>query len=136
MRLTLAILQAILYCPYKAWRLSNENNVISTGNFESSFLKDDIAQLALQMVQSRALSNSIIFSKAIRHTEKAQKLLAEAETLLAKDSPPPFYKIPHCSVCQFKNNCFNKLKERDCISLLAGMTPKVMANTIKEVLPR
>lgn len=126
MRPTLAILQAMLYCPYKAWRLSNENNVISTGNFDMGFLKDDVAQLAWQMVQPQA-SDPIISSKRIRNTEKAQKLLAEAEIVLSKDSPPAFYKIPHCSACSFKNDGFNKLRERDCISLLAGMTPKVMA---------
>jgi hypothetical protein len=127
MRPTLAILQAMVYCPYKAWRLSNENNLVSTGNFDMGFLKDEVPQLAWQIVQSQTLFDSTISSKAMRHTEKAQKLLAATETLLAKDSPPPFYKIAHCSACQFKNDCFNKLRERDCISLLAGMTPKVMA---------
>jgi Transposase IS66 family/RNase_H superfamily len=44
-----------------------------------------------------------------------------------EEHPPPFYKIAHCTACQFKNACFQKLKEKDCISLLAGMTPKAMA---------
>ena len=122
-----AVLQAMLYCPYKAWRLSEEKTSIMTGNFNNSFFNDDIAQLAWQMAQLRDLSDPIISSKANKHSEKAQQLLAATETLLAKDSPPAFYRIPHCPACPFKNDCFNKLKERDCISLLAGMTPKVMA---------
>lgn len=130
MRPTLAILQAMLYCPYKAWRFSNGKNPISTGNFYSGFLKDDVAQRAWRMVQPQE-TDFIIFSKGIRYTKKAQKLLAEAETVLSKDSPPAFYKIPPCSVCQFKEDCFSKLRERDCISLLAGMTPKVVAKYLK-----
>src|ERR1700748_1994029 len=45
---------------------------------------------------------------------------------LAKETsaPPPFYKIPHCSECLFKISCHQKLVDRDCISLLPGMSEK------------
>jgi hypothetical protein len=39
-------------------------------------------------------------------------------------APPPFYKIPHCSECVFKISCHQKLVDRDCISLLPGMSEK------------
>lgn len=47
---------------------------------------------------------------------------------LIQTASPAFFKIPHCAVCQFKHHCYQQLKERDCISLLAGMTPKTLAS--------
>jgi hypothetical protein len=59
---------------------------------------------------------------------KAWQLAKEttAGNIEFQNVPPPFYKIPHCSECQFKSTCRQKLIERDCISLLPSMSPKSM----------
>jgi predicted RecB family nuclease len=66
------------------------------------------------------------------YTKQIQKLITELKELLSASEPPPFYKNPHCAVCQFEDVCYKKLKERDCISLLAGMSPKVIAKFHKK----
>jgi hypothetical protein len=96
----LKILQAMQYCQYKAWRLSKENHI------EDSTGEQGMSPGTLKQIQQSS---------------------EQLEILLKKDQPPPFFKIPHCSACHYKDDCLQKLKGRDCISLLAGMTAKVMA---------
>ena len=79
---------------------------------------------------SSELGNQPIHAASIRissYSKKAQKLLADVKGILTKDEPPPFYRNSHCPECQFKDSCYKKLKERDCISLLPGMSTKVVA---------
>jgi hypothetical protein len=59
--------------------------------------------------------------------KQREKLAIAASELLSNNDPPQFFKVPHCAECQFKNDCYKKLKERDCLSLLASMTPKTLA---------
>lgn len=63
-------------------------------------------------------------AEAMRHCAYKAWQLSQDDP---RDSAPAFYKIPHCAACQFKNDCYKKLKEKDCISLLPGVTPKVLA---------
>jgi predicted RecB family nuclease len=109
------LLEAMLSCPFKAWQLSKQE----TSNCSSD---DPIVILAEQI--NHGILLNIRSSTLLKH---AQALLKDTTELLDKDQPPNFYKIPHCSECQFKNDCHKKLKEKDCISLLASMTPKAMA---------
>jgi predicted RecB family nuclease len=59
-----------------------------------------------------------IFTKAIK------KSIADLRKIYSSSNPPVFFKNPHCQVCEFKNNCLEKLVERDDLSLLAGLKPK------------
>ena len=66
------------------------------------------------------------------YTAKAQKLLADFTKIVSADAPPSFHRNPHCPQCPFQSDCLNKLKERDCISLLGGITSKVLAKYHKK----
>ena len=113
MQLQLNILEAMLYCPYKAWQLSKlEALEYSTPN--------PVVLLASQINQQLAPSEKI----SAKLQKQAEALLAETTELLGKEQPPNFYKIAHCAECKFKNDCHQKLIERDCISLLPGMSLK------------
>jgi predicted RecB family nuclease len=90
------IIEAMQHCKYKAWRLATEKNIDHDYN------------------QYLVLTPEI---------QKKEKLLADIEALV-NGGPPPFYKIPHCSACKFKNDCHSKLVGRDCISLLPSMSLK------------
>jgi predicted RecB family nuclease len=61
-----------------------------------------------------------------RYSKQAQKLLTETSQVINNDTPPAFYRNSHCSECQFWSTCYKKLKERDCISLLGGISPKIL----------
>ena len=90
----------------------------------------EIAQINFGVTEPRLNDKSTIPSASIRLTQyskKAQKLLATLKEIISKEEPPPFYRNPHCPECQFKDSCYKKLKERDCISLLPGMSAKVLA---------
>lgn len=38
----------------------------------------------------------------------------------------PFIKNKHCPECQFWKTCCQKLKDKDCISLLGSISPKII----------
>ncbi|MDB4918661.1 MAG: putative transposase [Mucilaginibacter sp.] len=116
----------MLYCPYKAWRLSKEEIAEISGDLKNGL--NIIAVSAWQISQQSANGvQNIVVNKSSKQYHRAKQLLTDTATILSKDQSPSFYKIPQCSACQFKNDCYQKLKERDCISLLAAMTPKAMA---------
>lgn len=81
-------------------------------------------RLADYEMQSPLQATSI---RVTQYSKKAQSLLAELKLLLSKDEAPLFYRNSHCSECQFNDSCYRKLKDRDCISLLPGMSVPVMA---------
>ena len=58
------------------------------------------------------------FSKAIK------KNYSELYKTLNQSNHPVFYINIHCQICEFQNDCLAKLKERDDLSLLAGLKPK------------
>lgn len=118
MKLTKPVLQAFLNCSYKAWQLFH--NALST----DSETNNKVAEKAFLMNQPGWIPNSIKISSV---DKQAEKLLQQAKGILSTNESPPFYKIPHCLECQFNAECTIKLKERDCLSLLGGMTPKIIA---------
>jgi predicted RecB family nuclease len=123
----LNVLQAMLHCSYKAWKLSKDPFITNTEAYLEAgiFAPDPVSLRAWQLSQSLPEMVKPNKSNQVKHDQKAQQLLKDTEELLSKTDPPTFYKITHCSECYFKNDCLKKLKDRDCISLLAGMTPKV-----------
>ena len=118
------MLEAMLHCPYKAWLLSRQDlpeefelpNTVSNPIITSAWSISHLQNAEVQVLKKRPY----------KYEKQATQLLVDLEDVLSQQSSPPYYKIPHCSICQFKHNCHSKLKEKDCISLLAGMTPKAM----------
>ena len=142
MLLPFHVLQATLYCKYKAWLLSKEecSDPLQIENKEvnfpfSIFSPDDKVPLTAWLFERLIKEKTavICYGKSQRVTirlssfaAKAQRLLETARDIVLHQQSPSFYKNPHCSECPFWNHCYPKLKERDCISLLGGMTPKVI----------
>lgn len=115
MKPSIQILEAMLHCPFKAWQLSKRqlpDDVVAT----------PVSAAAWQISQSSPTSGQA--TQPAKLHKQAQELLATTEVMLTKDRAPDFYRIPHCSSCEFKKECYQKLKERDCISLLPSMTLK------------
>ena len=83
---------AIIVCPYKAWQLLK-----AEGIYEDYHLPQ-------------------------KAPAKLVRIFERIETLRNQEQPPSFHKIPACQSCQFWNSCHQKLKEKDCISLLGNMT--------------
>lgn len=69
-----------------------------------------------------------------RYNKQAQKLLIRLNDTVGKSEPPSFYRNKHCPDCQFQSSCHEKLKERNCISLLGGISPKILAKYHKKGL--
>lgn len=44
--------------------------------------------------------------------------------ILSASNAPAFIKNGHCQICEFQKSCFDKLIERDDLSLLAGLKPQ------------
>ena len=144
------ILHAMLHCHYKAWQLAESEQVkdhpsllISRETLVkipvSSFTPADkliLAALCQSQSQVKQQSQKDILVeynnqqtaivKIRLDNKKAQKLFTEARNVINIDIPPAFYRNAHCPECQFQEDCFKKLKERDCISLLSGISPKVI----------
>ena len=57
-------------------------------------------------------------------TKPVKKLIGEMNRILANSNAPIFFKNSHCQICEFQNNCLEKLIERDDLSLLTGLKPK------------
>ena len=150
------ILQAMLHCQYKAWQLarSADEQVIAhqhlpistetpisvpvslltpTDKLVLTALYQDQPKFANQPLQTLKIAykgqdsgSQISIVKLRLDSKKAQKLFTDAQDVINKEEPPSFYRNPHCPQCQFRDTCYKKLKERDCISLLSGMSPKVI----------
>ncbi len=77
-------------------------------------------------------SCKIIFGKSQKQTrfklssfiKIIKKSLIDLNRVLSNPTPPVFYKNVHCQVCEYQNSCLEKLRERDDLSLLAGMKVK------------
>ena len=114
----LRIFQAMLDCPYKAWQLlKNENTDFDISMSANKLTTED--KIAIAAFHYNEI-------KPVQHLGQAQKLLDDVKAMMSKEEPPSFYKIAHCSGCFFWKSCHQKLKEKDCISLLAGMSPNVV----------
>ena len=74
----------------------------------------------------------IVYGKNLKETKfrltsfskVTKKSIIELNKILSQSNSPVFQRITHCQICEFKNSCLEKLKERDDLSLLAGLKPK------------
>jgi predicted RecB family nuclease len=124
---TLNILHAMLQCPYKAWQLSKENAPSVEPLLQKDRAKHErLAAAAWAIEEGETLPRSTGRRTSSKFTKESEALLGKTKECIASDTPPPFSLIAHCSECQFKESCYKKLKEKDCISLLPGMTPTVV----------
>ncbi len=125
----------MLECPYKAWQLSKENVSLEQTKplLESSIAKHErLASAAWAIEQGETLPMATDRRTSSKFIKEAESLLVKTKNCIGNETPPPFTLIAHCSECQFKESCYKKLKERDCISLLPGMTPTVVAKYHKK----
>ncbi len=130
MPLHLETITAYLHCPFKAWQTAREitgdkenftgNNI--TLSVEKIASKDKLAVAAWMMATQAGITVHLK-----QYAAKAEKLLQEVTTSIHKEEPPALYKNKHCAECPFWQGCYKKLVEKDCLSLLAGMTPKVLS---------
>ncbi len=128
MELTLPLLHAMLHCPYKAWQLSRDITVpLRQGSIpQTAKLRNErLVTMAWSLEQGESLPREYNH-RTSKLTKDAEVLLSKTKECILNEAPPPFHLIPHCSECPFKESCYQKLREKDCISLLAGMTPKVV----------
>lgn len=57
-------------------------------------------------------------------TKSIKKQTRELNKILSNSNAPVFFKNNHCQICEFQNNCLEKLIERDDLSLLTALKPK------------
>ncbi len=118
------IFRAMIACPYKAWQLakSEPKSQFSWDILQrTNILHEKLADAAWNYW------NAGLSGQIQKSPQKVKTLVEGVTQMLNNDSPPAFYKNTHCSECLFWESCYPKLKEKDCISLLAGMTPKVIS---------
>jgi len=137
MKTNLEIIRAMIKCPYKAWQLAySEGNKTDEVNIDLkttlSATEEKLALATWSLIKNseNSIGNEVQSlvkpSQKQQNEKKAIQLLSEIQNILSKEEPPPFYQISHCALCVFQESCFQKLKARDCISLLNGMTPKIL----------
>ncbi len=74
----------------------------------------------------------VVFGKGIRQTrfklssfaKTIKKEVVEMGKILSNSNAPQFFRNNHCQVCEFQQDCLERLIERDDLSLLAGLKPK------------
>ena len=74
----------------------------------------------------------IVYGKNLKETKfrlttfskVTKKSTGELNKILNQSNSPVFHRVTHCQICEFQNSCLEKLKERDDLSLLAGLKPK------------
>ena len=152
------ILHAVQHCRYKVWLLVKEfsfteqdlelNEGLLKLPVKKITVNDKIAAAAwcyLQMqsgikIDKVKLKPATIFNKEPesvfikpeRYIKQAQQLFSALKDLIERDKAPAFYRNNHCRECQFKHSCYKLLQERDCISLLGGMSANVLAKYHKK----
>ena len=57
-------------------------------------------------------------------TKSIKKQTGELNKILSNSNAPAFFKNNHCQICEFQNNCIEKLIERDDLSLLTALKIK------------
>jgi len=57
-------------------------------------------------------------------TKSIKKQTGELNKILSSSNAPVFFRNTHCQICEFQNNCHEKLIERDDLSLLTALKPK------------
>ncbi len=156
MQPTWDILQAMLHCHYKAWQLAQSHDessnihlhvplsvekpvvlpvtvltandkIVLTALYQNHLPTGNQPSKSLKITYSGKEPDAQVTSVRIRmDSKKAQKLFTDALDVITIREPPAFYRNPHCPFCSYWDTCYKKLKERDCISLLSGMSPRVI----------
>jgi hypothetical protein len=127
---SLAVLQAMKVCPYKARQLFNESPVANdtVPALDGTNKSDVIIPVAAWYLDHPEVTpTQADAKKLLKHKAQAERLLTNAQTVLGSEALPVFYRNPHCPECQYREACHTKLKEKDCISLIGGMTSKIIA---------
>jgi len=153
MQLKWNILKATLQCHYKAWLLDKEvsketpNIILNSKNqivlpYKNISQHDKLASAALAYSKIQTPNKSIgcieilygvnndqsdyqkISLRILQYKQQAENLLNKTNSIIDSKTPPAFYKNKHCVECIFWSNCYSKLKEKDCISLLGNIQPK------------
>ena len=57
-------------------------------------------------------------------SKEVRKIITTIEQIQKFETPPVFYRICHCQVCEFNPICSDKLQERDDLSLLGNLKPR------------
>jgi hypothetical protein len=148
------VLKALHLCHFKAWNLFSEHkqdvqffideNIIDiflpvgfislsdkTTTLAWYYNLDEPIRKNVDRIRIHAGSKWEII-KLSKPNAKAKKLLADFKNFIAKKDPPPFYKNPHSNECHLKETCLQKLKERDCISLLGGISLHILSTFHKK----
>lgn len=73
------------------------------------------------MFGNQQKSTKVILSNL---SKEVRKTIAIIEQIQKTETPPVFYRISHCQICEFKLICREKLQERDDLSLLVNLKPK------------
>ena len=142
------ILHAMLHCRYKAWQLARGDEQVNLHSIKDDgsskvpiaalSQSDKLVLTALYQGQSQirqvhqdfiTITNDNPQASSVRlrlNSKKAQALYTDTLDTINSITPPTYYRNPHCPECKFHDACYQKLKERDCISLLTGMSPKVI----------
>ncbi|HSZ87366.1 MAG TPA: TM0106 family RecB-like putative nuclease, partial [Puia sp.] len=149
MNLSLEFFRNIQLRKYKAWNFKNESETFeySAEGFclhiylpGKKITKDDRFPIVAWFYNNESPDQKIvdrikihsgdpenwetIALRMIKLNSKAQRLLSEAKNIFQKSEPPSFYRNPHCPECPLQIDCIKKLKEKDCISLLGGISEK------------
>ncbi len=117
-------LEGIQYIPY--FVLPNEKVTLVQkllAAFVCSLLNDEDNQLSTaRIVYGKRQKTTNI---ALKHYfDNSKRLLKDLGKFINRKDEPTIHKIKHCQICEFKNLCLSKLRERDDLSLLGGMGKK------------
>ena len=87
--------------------------------FVCSLLNDEDAQLCTaRIVYGKRQKTTNI---ALKHYfDNSKRLLKDLEKFINRKDEPTIHKTKHCKICEFKDLCLSKLRERDDLSLLGG----------------
>lgn len=133
-----SVFHAMPHCAYKAWQLNQNpaqqsDDPFLPGNLTAA---DRLALTAYAISKKQNDGNGILQVMVddgvktkdvkLKISAKATKLLNLTLSIVENPKPPEFYKNKHCPDCQFRNACYEKLVEKDCISLLGSISPKVI----------
>lgn len=135
----------MLHCHYKAWLIAKHKEQLTTTTDPGTTITlpigtltrdDKLVLTALYVNYSESVSTIpmlVLLSndKTVRlklklNSAKARKLYSDTLAVINEETPPLFYKNPHCPECAFRDKCYQKLMDRNCISLLGGMPLKVI----------
>jgi hypothetical protein len=144
------VIRAALHCPYKAWQLIQEapnEDIRAEAQGQILCLTLPVATLSPADKQAtlawfyglpknisgninRLVLHGTIQASTLRTPALPPKKIAQLSNqirqLLASAQAPTFYRNKHCPDCRWQADCLEKLRERDCISLLGGMSPGVL----------